>query len=144
MTKLCNTKCDHLRNFYISLEKRKKITMSLQQYDRSAQNLTWWRSAWLFKILMSKFPDIGQLPSWKSINGNILWWCRTVLSKRMSRPPSWILKIKFLSNDAYERHVQNYRTKFSGVSSYCWRDIAVSRIFLAKLKTHYMVVVSMA
>ena len=42
LTKLCHVKHDHLVNFYISLEKSKKIVISLQQHDRSSQNLAWW------------------------------------------------------------------------------------------------------
>ena len=46
VTKLCHIKRDHLVIFYISLQTR-RIPISLQQYDRSPQNLARWRGTCL-------------------------------------------------------------------------------------------------
>ena len=61
--------------------KTQKIVISLQQYDRSPQNLARWRrtrmwSVWLLKISILTFQDGGQPPSWKLTNCNISWWCK--------------------------------------------------------------------
>jgi len=54
--------------------------------------------------------------------------------KLVGRPPSWIVKIKFLSGNAFERHVLHHYTKFCRDRSYCCRDITIFHIFLVKCK----------
>jgi len=54
--------------------------------------------------------------------------------KLVGRPPSWIVKIKFLSGDALERHVLHHHAKFYGDRSYCCKDVAFFRVFLVECK----------
>ena len=63
--------------------------------------------------------------------------------KLVGRPPSSIVKIKFLSGDALERHVLHHLAKFCGDRLYSSRDIATFRFFPVKCKKMQMIVFNM-
>ena len=54
--------------------------------------------------------------------------------KRVIRPPSWIVKIQFLTGGAHQRHFLHHCAQFLGDRSYCCRDIAIFAFFRVKCK----------
>jgi len=75
LTKLCLVKCNHLVNFYLSLQKRDKLrylcnsTPDIHKFNKMMQNMSVWLS-------FSKFQDGRQPLSWKSTDCIMSWLCR--------------------------------------------------------------------
>jgi len=54
--------------------------------------------------------------------------------KHVGRPPSWIIKLTFITGSALERYILLHYTKFCGVRSYCCGDITIFHVFQVKGK----------
>ena len=141
---LCATFCIivpdfvNLVNFYISIKMRKMRYLCKSSTDRHkiyvgliTQNvsLVWptvknfnfriaiWRTAYIWKINKLQYLMMMQ-------NGSL---------KCISRPPSWIFKIKLSMGGALET-VLHHRARFCGDRSNCCKDIAIFRVFQLKCK----------
>ena len=145
LTKLYHIKCDHSEFFYISLEKTRKIAISLQQFHWSTKLGTMMQNVCLKNTLFLRHTPIKKFhfknPRWRTadtLERPVLHYHEYCNFQDGGCPSSWNFEIESFDSRLLERHILSFHVKRCGDRSNCCRDIAFCRVFQVKCKkTHY-------